>query len=188
MLGTNEERELVGRLRGGDAGAFDVLYEAYRPRLFGFLVRLTRRRDLAEDMLQETWLRLARSAATLDEDTRIGAWLFTVARNLFVSYRRWAVLDLDRLQELALFPRLDPDAESPLDAACASELERALERALLALPLADREVLLLCGVEAMAPAEAASVLGVPPETLRKRLSRARARLADLLREPQKVTT
>jgi RNA polymerase sigma-70 factor (ECF subfamily) len=174
------EKELVSALRDGDTRAFDALYDAYRPRLFGFLVRLTRRRDLAEDLLQETWLRLARSAPALEPDTRIGAWLFTVARNLFVSYRRWAVLDIDRLSELALFPRLDPEAESPLEAACASELERALERGLAALPLVDREVLLLSCVEQMPMAEAAAVLGIAPEAVRKRLSRARARLAELL--------
>lgn len=180
-----EEKQLVGRLRSGDEAAFDALYDAYRPRLYSFLVRLARRQDLAEDLLQETWLRLARAAIDLPEDTRIGAWLFTVARNLFVSYRRWALLDVDRLQELSLWPRSEPDA-SPFDAASAGELERNLERALALLPLADREVLLLVGVERMEPSEAAEVLGIRPEALRKRLSRARARLLGMLEAPEAV--
>ena len=174
-----EETELLRRLKEGDEGAFDSLYDAYRPRLYGFLVRLARRADLAEDLLQETWLRFARSAPDLALETRVGPWLFTVARNLFVSYRRWAVVDLDRLQELRLWPRSEEE-ETPFDTASASELERALERALAALPVADREVLLLVGVERMEPHEAAEVLGIKPEAMRKRLSRARSRIAHLL--------
>ena len=174
-----EEAELLRRLRAGDERAFDTLYDAYRPRLYGFLVRLARRTDLAEDLLQETWLRFARSAPDLPGETRVGPWLFTVARNLFVSYRRWAVVDLDRLEELRLWPRSEGE-ETPFDAAAATELEGALERALSALPLADREVLLLVGVERMEPHEAAEVLGIAPAAMRKRLSRARERIARLL--------
>ena len=181
-----EETELLLRLRAGDERAFDALYDSYRPRIYGFLVRLARRTDLAEDLLQETWLRFARSAPDLPEDTRLGAWLFTVARNLFISYRRWALLDVDRLQELSLWPRSDPEELSPFDGACASELERDLERALASLPVADREVLLLVGVEQMDPAEAAAVLGIRADAFRKRLSRARARLAALLELPEAV--
>ena len=51
---------LVARLRAGDPGAFDEVYDAYRPRVFAFLLRMTRNRALAEDLLDETWLRLAR--------------------------------------------------------------------------------------------------------------------------------
>lgn len=174
------ELALVSALRQGDSAAFDALYEHWSPRVFAFLVRLCRRRDLAEDLHQETWLRLARSAATLEDDLRPGAWLFRVARNLFVSYRRWALLDIDRLQELSLWPRGEGEPESPFERAAASELERDLERALAALPVRYREALLLVGVERMTPAEAAEVLGIRPDALRQRLARARAMMAELL--------
>src|SRR4051812_24719031 len=114
----DSEDALVDRLRDGDAAAFDALYEAYRPRLFGFLLRLTRQRSLAEDLLDETWLRLVAHARTLRADTRIGAWLFTVARNLYWSYRRSSMTEAGAL---SLWPaeRQDP---TPFEIAATNEL------------------------------------------------------------------
>jgi RNA polymerase sigma-70 factor (ECF subfamily) len=79
------ELALVEGLRGGDARAFDAVYDAYGARLFTFLARLSRRRDLAEDLAEETWLRLVANAPKLRPDTRIAPWLFAVARNLYAS-------------------------------------------------------------------------------------------------------
>src|SRR5918993_801981 len=86
------ELALVRRLRAGEEAAFDAIYAAFNARLFGFLVRLTRRREVAQELLEETWLRVVRHADRLQPDTQMGPWLFTVARNLHVSYcRRRAV-------------------------------------------------------------------------------------------------
>ena len=168
------ERQLVAGLREGGSGAFDAIYEAYRPRLFSFLARLSGDPALAEDLLQETFLRLARSAPALRADTRIGAWLFTVARNLFVSQRRWALLDLGRLAEKHLWQRLRATPASPFALAAASETERQLEQAIANLPTGYREILLLVAIESMTPTEAAAVVQLEPATVRKRLQRARA--------------
>jgi len=87
------ELTLVGRLRHGEAAAFDEIYAAFHKPLFTFLIRLSRQRDVAEDLHEETWLRLVKHAARLRGDTRLGPWLFTVARNLHVSYRRSRALE-----------------------------------------------------------------------------------------------
>jgi RNA polymerase sigma-70 factor (ECF subfamily) len=87
------ELSLVAGLRRGEPGAFDVVYEAYRARVFGFLVRLSRSRTVAEDLLDDTWLRLVSNAARLHADTRLLPWLFTVARNLYWTHRRSSVLE-----------------------------------------------------------------------------------------------
>lgn len=171
------ELRLVARLKDGDAAAFEAIYEAFRPRLFSFLVRLSRRRDVAEDLLEETWLRLVARAGTLRDDTRLGPWLYTVARNLHASWRRARALEAERVTALAPCWPEPRRGETPFEAAARSETERRLEEALARLPLRDREVLLLVGGEGLAPAAAARVCGVTPEALRKRLQRARARLA-----------
>lgn len=169
---------LLDRLRNGDATAFDALYEYYRPRIFSFLVRITRVRNLSEDLTQETFLRLASHAPQLAPDTNLKAWLFRVARNLSLDHQRWALLDFDRLFELSLWPRYSNDAaDSPLDLALANETQVRLDDALARLSEQHREVLLLVSAEGLTPTEAASVLGVSPRLLRKRLSRARQRLA-----------
>lgn len=174
------ELQLVANLKAGDEAAFDTIYAHFRPRLFGYLVRLSRSQAVAEDLLQETWIRLATRAPRLRDDTRLAAWLFTVARNLFLSYRRWRLLDAGRVSELA---RVDPapaGLDCPFEAVAASELEGRLERALAHLPLRYREVLLLCTSGEMDPAEVAQVCELKPAAFRMRLSRARAMLADKL--------
>ena len=171
------ELRLVVRLKAGDPAAFDAIYEAYRPRLFGFLVRLSRRRDVAEDLLEETWLRLVTRSATLTDDARLGPWLFTVARNLYFSWRRSRAVDVSRTSELDPAWPAPERGDSPFEAAARRELERRVEAALARLPLRDRELLLLVGVEGLTPSEAAGVCGLPAVTLRARLHRAREKLA-----------
>ena len=176
----------MARLRAGDTGAFDEVYDAYRPRVFAFLLRMTRSRTLAEDLLDETWLRLVRHAARLLPDTRLGPWLFTVARNLYWTHRRDALVEETSVPELlTLWPSPAP-WPSPFDLAAAGELERRVERALSTLSPQYREVLLLVGHEGLTPADAAVVCGISPEALRQRLSRARAALAEKLRETPAV--
>jgi len=179
----DDEPELVAALRRGDRGAFDAIYDRYRPRVFAFLARLTGDRILAEDLLQETFVRLAKRARSLDPETRLRPWLFTVARNLFIDHRRRVLLDFDRLRDLALWPsRARRVEDTPFDLTQASETERRIEAALLSLPTKYREALLLVGVEGLTPNEAAGVLDVRPEALRQRLSRARGLLRDMLEE------
>ena len=178
----DSELRLVARLRAGDSAAFDAVYAAFNARVFGFLARLSRRRDVAEDLLEETWLRLVARAHRLQPDTELGPWLFTVARNLYFSYCRSRLLADSRVADLmGLWPAGTP-RPSPFEETAASELERRLERALASLPAASREVLLLVAVEGLTSSEAAAVCGVTPEALRQRLSRARALLAKRLDE------
>ena len=171
------ELRLVVRLKAGDPAAFEAIYEAHRPRLFGFLVRLSRRRDVAEDLLEETWLRLVTRSATLTDDARLGPWLFTVARNLYFSWRRSRAVDGARTSDLDPAWPAPERGDSPFEATARAELERRVETALARLPLRDRELLLLVGVEGLTPSEAAGVCGLPAVTLRARLHRARERLA-----------
>ena len=175
------ELELVGRVREGDAAAFDAVHAMFNARLFGFLKRLTRSRHEAEDLVEETWLRFVANAGRLSADTRLGPWLFTVARNVHISYcRSRSIDDLRTPEAIGLWP--SASGESPFEYAAATELADRIESALASLPIVYREVLLLVGVEGLRPAEAASVCGVSPETLRQRLKRARALLADRLEE------
>src|SRR5881392_190449 len=97
---------MIDGLRRGDRAAFDVAYARYRARVYAFLLRLSRKRDVAED-------------------TDLAAWLFTVARNQFVSWRRWAALDLSRL--VAIGDDHVSAARSPADETDASRSMRQLD-------------------------------------------------------------
>ncbi len=171
------ELQLVSRLRTGDPEAFDAVHHAFNNRLYNFLVRLSNRRDVAEDLLEETWLRLVKHVRRLRPDTRLGPWLFTVARHLHANYRRSRLLeDSHAAGLLGLWPDARP-GPSPLEAVEASETGRRLATALASLPLAYREALLLVAVEGMRHSDAADICGVTAEAMRQRVSRARALLA-----------
>jgi RNA polymerase sigma-70 factor (ECF subfamily) len=179
MTTMDGDRELVAGLKAGECAAFDQLYAAYNSRLFNFLARLARRRDVAEDLLEETWLRVVRHTSRLRADTRLAPWLFTIARNTFVSYCRSRHLDYGADAGMHLWP-VPPPSPSPFEAAAAGQLQQRVEVAMATLPAPYREVLLLVAVEGMTPAEASIVCGVTPEAMRQRLSRARAMLAERL--------
>jgi RNA polymerase sigma-70 factor (ECF subfamily) len=174
------ELDLVARVRAGDAAAFDAIHAEFNGRLFNFLARLSRRRDIAEDLLDETWLRFVDRAHRLKPDTRLGPFLFTVARNLYVSYCRSRLLeDSQTADAIGLWP-LGTPRPSPFESTVASETGRRIDEALAALPAAHREALLLVAVEGMKPSEAAAVCGISPEAMRQRISRARAAVASHL--------
>ena len=171
------ELQLVVRLRAGDPAAFDVVHSAFNGRLYNFLARLSNRRDVAEDLLEETWLRLVKHAGRLRPDTRLGPWLFTVARHVHASYCRSRLLeDAHAAGLMGLWPH-GPPGPSPFEVVEASETERRLATALASLPLAYREALLLVGVEGLRHSEAAEICGVTAAAMRQRVSRARALLA-----------
>ena len=171
--------DLLDGLRRGDAAAYREAVRVHGPALYSFLLRLAGRKEVADDLFQETWLALARHATRLRADTRLEAWLFTVARNAHRSHRRWRWADLSRWL-------VDEDVEavattpSPEDAAARSQEARAVETALATLRPAEREVLLLAAQDGLSAAEAAVMLGVAPEAYRQRLHRARSALTAAL--------
>ncbi len=178
-----DERTWVDGLREGAPAAFDAVFAAYKRRLYGYLVRMARRRDIAEDLLQETFLRLAQHARQLEPDTRLGAWLFTVAHRLFVSWTRAQAVRAQLAGDLPARAGSQPGgARSPLEVIADSQQQQALERAFAGLAPAYREVALLVGVEGLSPAEVAEILGQRPEAVRQRLARARTQLAEALGE------
>lgn len=173
-----EELARVAGLRRGDARAFGAVFEALRPRVFAFLIRLSRKRDTAEDLTQETFVRLAKAGPTLAEDTHLLAFLLTVARNLFRSHRRWEMLDISRI---FLFGGEQDEAVRAHDErAHASRALREVESAMGNLSVAHREVLLLVAVEGLEHDAAAKVLQIEGDALRQRLSRARKALSEEL--------
>lgn len=182
----DQELALVARLRAGDADAFDQIHDAFNLRLFTFLARLTNRRDVAEDLLEETWLRLVKHAHRLRPDTSLAAWLFTVARHLHVSHCRSRLLEDSRSAELiGLWPSGSPE-RTPFELVEGSEARRRLARAVASLPVIYREALLLVAIEGLKPSQAAEVCGVSGEAMRQRLSRARSLLAERIAERETV--
>ena len=104
-----------------------------------------------------------------------------MARNRFVDHRRRQVLDFERLRELSLWPS-PPRVASPFEETQASEAQQRVERAIACLPIKYREAILLVAVEGLEQQDAARALGISPDSLRQRLSRARKLLRESLGE------
>lgn len=165
-------------LKTGRPEAFDAIFEKHRNAVYGLLVRLTRRPAVAEELFQETWLRLVRHAPQFLEEEAVRPWLLRVARNLAV----------DELRRRRFEPSLEVElperlaTENPEAEVEGARLARRLERALGRLPLRHREVLILMGVEGLDAAEAGQVLSLSSGSVRKRLSRARQALTEVMEE------
>lgn len=166
---------LVTRLRSRDPSALSEVYARYHERIFRFLLRLSGKRQVAEDLFQETWLAVARDAGDLAEGSDLSAWLFAVARNRFRSHRRWAMLDFTRV--LSFADEAEETAPSPEGEVEARAEARVAQAAFDALAPAYKEVLLLAVGEGMDAPRVAEALGITPEAARQRLHRARSELA-----------
>lgn len=173
------DSELVESLRARKAGAFDAMYRRYGPRIWAFLVRLSRDHATAEDLYQETWIAAARRCHELAPQSDLRAWLFTIARNKHRSHGRFLFFDFRR--RAALMAEASSEVTQPDEVASGRARAAALERALAQLAEPHREVLLLCVIEGLETSEVAQVLGLKDEAVRKRLSRARAELADRMK-------
>lgn len=170
-----DEKKLISFIKKGDTRAFDLIFKEYRARIYSYLVRLSKNREVAENISQEVWLRLATKTPDLTGSNSLARWLFTVARNLFFSYwrknlKRAAILKINRLI------LMDEGPKSPFEEAADSEQEAQLERALAELPFKYREIILLVILDGMDTREAAAVCGITYNAARIRLSRAKTLL------------
>jgi RNA polymerase sigma-70 factor (ECF subfamily) len=163
-----------------EGAAFERMYASYHSRIYAFLHRMAGTRDAADDLFQETWLRVARTwgdrgRADIEDQQ---AWLFTIARNVFLSERRAHSVRARGALELRLLP--SPAGPSPERAAQDRQEVAALDAALAALSADDRALLWLVATESLKQHQIARVLGIGHAVVRQRLARARERLAEHL--------
>jgi RNA polymerase sigma-70 factor (ECF subfamily) len=177
----------AARLRRGDPGAFEEVLARYQHRLYRYLVRFVRDRALAEDLFQQSWLRVVQKIGQYDPRKNFEAWLFSVARNLAIDHlRRYKPESLDEpvpggTQEESRAARLAAGGPSALDRVLDRERSEKLEAALERLPLIYREALSLRFEEEMKVEEIAEVLNVPLSTAKTRLRRGLEQMRRVLK-------
>ena len=180
-----QEAELARRLLAGDDGAFDEFVEVFRTRLFHFSLMTCGQREDAEEVAQETLMKVFESLGQLREPEHVRAWVFRIAKNVCYMKRRKSVfapdeeLSLDSLvpgwRETGEGRRLEIAdwSAQPDQLAMRGELQQMLREAIGQLPEMYRSVLLLRDVEEMSTEEAASVLDLSADAVKQRLHRAR---------------
>jgi RNA polymerase sigma-70 factor, ECF subfamily len=174
-LMASETKEIARGLKQRDPELLDRLIEQYQYRLFRYLVYLTASRERAEDIFQETWIRVLERGHQYDGKSKFEAWLFTIARHLVIDWQRQKkTQSLDAMtdpEEGAPFEIADESEPSPLGLVLTREQEENVQASLGQVPAIYREVLLLRFQEEMKLEEIAVVLETPISTVKSRLYR-----------------
>lgn len=178
--------ELMARYAGGDIAAFDALYAALTPRLFGYLFRLIGDRAAAEDALQQTFIRLHEARFAYVRGADPAPWLFTIAHRVALDELRRRKRARVRLAHEG--ERL-PDPRAEIDGSQAGAMPDAPDERiqvtielLQKLPEQQRAALVLTKLEGRSLAEAAAISGTTPTAIKLRAHRAYVRLRELTRK------
>lgn len=176
-------------LKHRQAGLLDTLITRYQHRLLRYLLFLTGSRELAEDLFQEVWMRVMLRGGQFDGKARFDTWLFTIARNLVIDFRRKRTLaSLDELidgsteDDRAMRPEIVDEQPTPFDRLASGEDRERIGAALLKLDTVHREVLVLRFHEELSLQEIAAVTRAPLSTVKSRLYRGLAAIKPRLEE------
>lgn len=184
---SESDEELIHQFQEGADRAFNLLVGRYKDQLMNFVYRFLGDYDEADDVVQETFVRLWRSKQSYRPVAKFSTWLYTIAANL-------ARTQLSRRKRHAFFslsrPRSDdgalpeiPDTRYAADAMAESTLTSGLiAEALKKLPAKYREVVILCDIQELSYDEICRITGANMGTVKSRLSRGRSQLQELLKD------
>jgi RNA polymerase sigma-70 factor (ECF subfamily) len=174
----SEASAIARGLRRRDPDLLDRLIEQYQHRLLRYLVYLAGNRELAEDLFQETWIRVLERGHQYDGKHEFSTWLYAVARNLTIDcLRKKSPFSLDEmidgLMQDELHAPLEPADTRPMAWEVVQQHEQAerISAALVGIPVEYRETLVLRFQEGLALDEIAAVTGAPLGTVKSRLYR-----------------
>ena len=184
-----QDRADMVRLAAGHDPALNDLMERHAPAVFRFLCRMLNNEDDANDLAQETFVRVFRSREKFRPTEKFSTWLFTIAANLARNQIRWRTrhpnvsLDAETITGTpSLASTLPATGATPGEHALTTERAAAIRAAVQALPPDMREALVLCEWEECSMAEAAVILEATPKAVESRLYRARQMLRSELKD------
>ncbi len=169
------DADLIRAWQQGDASAFDRLLQRYQGPLFAYLLRLVQERHAAEDLFQETFLRVIQALPGYQERARFGSWIFGIAHHLAIDHhrkngsRQISRLGEAGLEELPNGPGEDESIEEQLEK---RELQERIAATLGSMPLASREVFLLRQHSELTFREIAGIVDRPLNTVLGQMRRA----------------
>jgi RNA polymerase sigma-70 factor (ECF subfamily) len=181
------DQELVERSIDGDESAFNELINRYKRGVFTLIIRMVRNREVANDLSQDTFVKLYASLSSYNPKYKFSSWLFKIANNLTIDYlrkNRPNVLSLDEPIETdrdSVKIQVASGGENPLDRAESIELGEKIKDAIMDLPLDYRRVIILRHVEDLTYEEIALAIDLPLGTVKTLLFRGRRLLRKKLR-------
>jgi RNA polymerase sigma-70 factor (ECF subfamily) len=172
------DKDLFAKVAADDDQAFALFVERYKGRLYNFIVRIISEKETAEDILQDTFLRVYNQRKNYSPDFALSTWVYTIALNLVRSELRKRklrkYLSLDFLKEESDVEL--PDTTNPEP----GQLKPLLDKAIAALPEEYRTAFILCDIDRLPYNQIAEIMRVPVGTVKSRINRARSMLREKL--------
>ena len=182
-----EERSWLPRHCRGDRQAFTALLSAYRRPVYSYLMRWGCSPEVADDVFQDIFLKIHAAAATYQPSRPLQPWIFTIVVNTVRNHLRDQSVRDAVMHEADLSTASKGGDPTQTDVA-ARRLVSWVERAITTLPLVQREVLVLTTIDGMQHMDAAEILGLPLNTVKTHLRRARIALTKRLLDSAQSTT
>lgn len=187
MIKDPSDEELLRRFNDGDADAFAELVRRYERPLYNFILRSVRRRERADELLQDVFMKVVQRSQDFKGNSKLSTWLYTIARNLCIDhsrkmvFRRHKSLDAPRSgsgseEGPSLLERTAAEGAEPDRAMVAEDLRKRISEAVEELPEEQRDVFLMRHVQGMRFRDIAEVIGVPENTVKSRMRYALERL------------
>ena len=185
MLADTPDEDLMVQYQQGEVRAFEILLTRHKKPVFNFILRYVGDRETAEDLLQETFMRVIKGADAYKRQAKFTTWLYTIARNLCVDqtrrrkHRRHASLDapMSASEESGTLLDVIPGSEMASDRKSVNkELHETMQHAIAALSDEQREVFLMREFLDMPFKQIADVVGVPENTVKSRMRYALEKL------------
>jgi len=172
------EKSLLIKLRSGDQHSFEWLYHQHKARLYGNILRLVKSEDIAEEILQDVFLRIWEKRHLIDPDKSIGSYLFRIARNLVIDFYRKAAVDKELQSNLiAAASELYSHVE---DVIYFKESNEIIQKAIESLPPQRRQIFILCKLEGKTYQEVSEILGISASTVNDHIVKATKKVKEHL--------
>lgn len=176
------EHKLIEQAKGGDAAAMAELIRLHHDSLYAFMLRMSGRPDVAEDVVQEAFVRVIKNLDRFDPRFRFSTWLFTIAKRLYVNWSQ----KFRPVSETDLVQGWEATGGRPEDGATLVETRNSIHEmivsALASLGDVQREIVLLFHQQEWSIAEISRYLNMPEGTIKSHLHRARRRMREALEQ------
>lgn len=185
LLKNESDEQLITRFQNDDLAAFDLIVERYQGQLINFVGRLLNDRNTAEDIVQETFLRVYRNKHRYKEIAKFSTWIYTIAGNLArTELRRRKIRNFFSISQRGEgekdyeIPDADINVEKSVESGLVKDM---IMREIMELPVYFREVIILRDIQDLAYEEISQILNVPLGTVKSRVNRGRSQIQKRLK-------
>jgi len=186
MLDLTLEHQLIRKARRGDGKAMESLIRAHQEALYAFILRMSGRPEVAEDIVQEAFVRVLGNLERFDERFRFSTWVFTIAKRLYVNVRQKQspTFDTDGLNVHT--DRSEPPVVITVRSEARDNARQVVEQSLASLNEQQREIILLFHQQEWSITDIAAYLHMPEGTVKSHLHRARRRMQRFIENSGKL--